>query len=128
MSTPQDCKFTPSHEWVRLDGDVATIGITDHAAHTLSDLVYLGLPKAGDAVTAGSSFGEIESVKAVSDLNSPVTGTVVEVNSALTDQLSDITNEPYGKGWLIRVRLKKSGLPAELLDAAGYDRLVSETA
>ena len=127
MNTPKDCKYTESHEWVRLAGDTATIGITDHAAHTLSDLGYLGLPKKGDAVSAGTTFGEIESVKAVSDLNCPVDGTVVEVNEALTDNLGDVTNDPYGKGWLVKVKVK-GGLPAGLLDADAYDRLVAESA
>ena len=127
MNTPKDCKYTESHEWARLAGDTVTIGITDHAAHTLSDLVYLGLPKKGDAVSAGTTFGEIESVKAVSDLNCPVDGTVVEVNEALTDNLGDVTNDPYGKGWLVKVKLK-GGLPAGLLDADAYDRLVAESA
>jgi glycine cleavage system H protein len=124
---PKDLKYTVSHEWVRVAGDVATIGITEHAAHTLSDLVFLGLPGAGDTVSAGSSFGEIESVKAVSDLNSPVDGEVVEVNAPLTDELSTINADPYGAGWLIKVRVKGK-LPGTLLDADAYEKLIAETA
>jgi glycine cleavage system H protein len=124
---PTDLKYTQSHEWMRLAGDTATIGITDHAAHALSDLVYLGLPKQGDKVAAGKAFGEIESVKAVSDINSPVDGEVVEVNSTLADNLGDVNSDPYGKGWMIKVKLKGKA-PASLLDAAAYDKLVAESA
>ncbi|HEX5010631.1 MAG TPA: glycine cleavage system protein GcvH [Planctomycetota bacterium] len=124
---PPDLKYTETHEWVRLSGDTATIGITDHAAHALSDLVYLGLPKKGDKVSAGKACGEIESVKAVSDINSPVDGEVLEVNSALADSLGDITSDPYGKGWLVKIRIKGKA-PASLMDASAYDKLVAETA
>ncbi|MHC5210554.1 MAG: glycine cleavage system protein GcvH [Planctomycetota bacterium] len=124
---PTDLKYSESHEWTRLEGDVATIGITEHAAHNLSDLVYLGLPSVGDTVSAGSSFGEIESVKAVSDLNSPMDGEVVEVNETLTENLGTINEDPYGEGWLIKVRVK-GGLPDTLLDADAYEKLIAETA
>jgi glycine cleavage system H protein len=124
---PPDLKYTESHEWVRLAGDTATIGITEHAAHALSDLVYLGLPKKGDKVSAGKACGEIESVKAVSDINSPVDGEVLEVNSALADSLGDITSDPYGKGWLVKIKIKGRA-PASLMDASAYDKLVAETA
>ena len=124
---PKDLKYTESHEWARIQGDVATIGITDHAAHALSDLVYLGLPKKGDKVSAGKACGEIESVKAVSDINSPVDGEVLEVNAALADNLGDITSDPYGKGWLVKIKIKGKA-PASLMDASAYDKLVAETA
>ena len=124
---PKDLKYTESHEWVRITGDVATIGITEHAAHALSDLVYLGLPKAGDKVSAGKALGEIESVKAVSDINSPVDGEILEVNGALADSLGDINADPYGKGWMVKVKIK-GRVPATLLDAAAYDKLVAESA
>lgn len=124
---PKDLKYTSTHEWLRLAGDTATIGITDHAAHALSDLVYLGLPKKGDKVTAGKACGEIESVKAVSDINSPVDGEVLDVNSALADSLGDIASDPYGKGWLVKIKLKGRA-PGSLLDAAAYDKLVAESA
>lgn len=119
MSSPADLKYTESHEWCRIEGDVATIGITAHAAEALSDLVYIDLPEAGDDVTAGEPFGEIESVKAVSDLKCPVDGEVTEVNDQLEDNLGDINSDPYGKGWMIKVKL--SGEAEGLLDAAAYD-------
>jgi glycine cleavage system H protein len=124
---PKDLKYTETHEWVRLAGDTVTLGITEHAAHALSDLVFLGLPKKGDKVSAGKACGEIESVKAVSDINSPVDGEVLEVNSALADSLGDITSDPYGKGWLVKIKLKGKA-PASLMDASAYDKLVAETA
>ncbi|HTE06937.1 MAG TPA: glycine cleavage system protein GcvH [Planctomycetota bacterium] len=122
---PKDLKYTESHEWARIEGDVATIGITEHAAQALSDLVYLGLPAVGAKLTAGRSFGEIESVKAVSDLNSPVDGEVIEVNGDLPDNLGTINSDPYGGGWMVKVRLK--GKPSgKLLDAAAYDKHAAE--
>ncbi len=126
MSTT-DLKYTESHEWVRIEGDSATIGITAHAAESLSDLVYLGLPASGDTLAAGESFGEIESVKAVSDLNSPVSGEVTEVNDSLPDNLGVINTDPYGEGWMVKVKLS-GGLPDNLLDAKSYEKLVAENA
>ena len=123
MSSPSDLKYTSSHEWVRIEGDVATLGITQHAAESLSDLVFLDLPEVGDDVTAGESFGEIESVKAVSDLNSSVSGEVVEINAELPDNLGDINSDPYGKGWMIKVKI--SGQGDGLMDAAAYDAHVA---
>ena len=93
MTNPSDCKYSESHEWARIEGDVATIGITAHAAESLSDLVFLELPEVGDEVTAGEGFGEIESVKAVSDLRSPVSGEVIEAHSELEENLKDINTE-----------------------------------
>lgn len=125
MSSPSDLKYTESHEWIRIEGDVATVGITAHAAESLSDLVYIDLPKAGDAVSAGTGFGEIESVKAVSDLKSPVDGEVVEVNEGLENNLGVINAEPYGGGWMIKVKLSGDA-PGSLLDADAYDKHVAE--
>ena len=124
---PKDLKYTGTHEWVRLAGDTVTVGITEHAAHALSDLVYLGLPKKGDKVNAGKACGEIESVKAVSDINSPVDGEVVETNDGLADNLGDITSDPYGKGWLVKIKLKGKA-PGSLMGSGAYDKLVAESA
>jgi len=126
MNNPKDLKYTETHEWVRLDGKTATVGITAHAAEALSDLVFLDLPEAGDTVTAGSSFGEIESVKAVSELKSPVSGEILETNSGLPDSLGDINSDPYGKGWMLKVRV--SAAPTGLMSAAEYERFVAAEA
>lgn len=119
MSNPTDLQYTDDHEWVRVEGETATVGITAHAAETLSDLVFIDLPEVGDEVTAGESFGEIESVKAVSDLNAPVSGEIAEVNADLADNLGDITSDPYGKGWMVKIKV--AGAPEGLMDAAAYD-------
>lgn len=116
---PSDLKFQKSHEWLKLDGNIATVGITDFAVSHLSDLVFLDLPNKGTSVTAGESFGEIESVKAVSSLYAPVTGEVVEVNSELGDNLEWLSEEPFGKAWMIKVKV--TGATAELMDGAAYD-------
>ena len=126
MSNPADLKYTESHEWVRIEGDTATIGITAHAAESLSDLVFLDLPEAGDEVTAGESFGEIESVKAVSELKSPVSGEITETHGDLADNLGDINSDPYGAGWMIKVKV--SSVPDGLMDAAGYEAHVAAEA
>jgi glycine cleavage system H protein len=126
MSNPSDLKYTESHEWVRIEGDTATVGITAHAAESLSDLVYLELPETGDDINAGDSFGEIESVKAVSELRSPVGGEIIEANNALEDALGDINSDPYGKGWMIKVKV--SGTPDGLMDAGAYDKHVAASA
>ena len=113
-----DLKYSKSHEWVRMDGDVAVIGISDFAQDALGDLVFVNLPQVGDDVTAGEAFGDVESVKAVSDLMSPVTGTVCEINEELLDAPENLNNDPYG-AWIIKVD-NISGTD-ELLDAAAYE-------
>jgi glycine cleavage system H protein len=116
---PDDLKFQKSHEWCKIDGDVATFGISDYAVSHLSDLVFLDLPAVGSTVTAGESFGEIESVKAVSSLYSPITGEVIESNEELGDNLDWLSEEPFGKAWMIKVKLTAEG--ADLMDGAAYD-------
>jgi len=116
---PNDRSYMKSHEWCKIDDDVATIGISDHAVSHLSDLVFLDLPQKGTNVTAGESFGEIESVKAVSDLYSPVSGEVVEVNKDLPDNLDWLSQEPYGKAWMLKVRV--TGKSPDLMDSKAYD-------
>ncbi|MCI6729322.1 MAG: glycine cleavage system protein GcvH [Clostridiales bacterium] len=126
MNTPKELKYARSHEWVRMTGpDTAEIGLTDFAQDQLGDLVFVELPEVGDAVTAGESFANVESVKAVSDVYSPVTGVVVEVNEELLDNAALINEDPYG-AWLIRVG-EITG-QEELLDADDYDTVCQEEA
>ena len=125
MNYPAELKYSKSHEWVKMEGDVAVIGISDFAQDALGDVVFVNLPAVGDAVTAGDAFGDVESVKAVSDLVSPVSGEIVEVNEALADEAEALNSDPYGS-WIIKV----SGITAteELLDAAAYEAFCAEEA
>jgi glycine cleavage system H protein len=116
---PTDCLFLKSHEWCKIENGIATIGISDHAVSHLSDLVFLDLPAKGSSVTAGESFGEIESVKAVSSLYSPVSGEVVDSNKDLPDNLEWLAQEPFGKAWMLKVRVTTKS--QDLIDAAAYD-------
>ncbi|GAA4188767.1 glycine cleavage system protein GcvH [Microbacterium oryzae] len=118
--------YTPEHEWIRIDDDIATIGITDYAADQLGDVVYVDLPQAGAAVTAGQVMGEIESTKSVSELYAPVDGTVVEVNEAVDADPDTVNASPFEDAWLVKVRL--SGAPAGLLDRAAYTALTGAEA
>ena len=117
-----DRYYTETHEWVQVDGDVATIGITDFAQSQLGDVVFLELPSVGRQLEPGDSFGAVESVKAASDLYSPVAGSVVEVNEALSEAPETVNRDPYGDGWLVKVRLN-GDLSEGLLDEAGYKAL-----
>ena len=121
MSLPTDRQYTAEHEWVQISGDVARVGVTDYAASSLGDVVYLDLPEAGSTITAGETCGEIESTKSVSDLYAPATGEVVEVNAAAVDNPELVNTDPYGEGWLFTVRT--GGDTAELLDADAYSAL-----
>jgi len=128
MSIPAELRYTEEHEWVSVDGDTASIGITEYAAQQLGDVVYVSLPAAGATVSAGEPCGEVESTKSVSDLYSPVDGEVTEVNDELDDDPGLVNAEPYGAGWMFRVRLATAGdgepaLPAGLLSAAEYEEL-----
>lgn len=117
--------YTESHEWVTLDLEVATVGITDYAQSQLGDVVFLELPSVGKELEAGDTLGVIESVKAASDLYSPVAGSVIEVNEGLSDSPEKVNQDPYGEGWLIKVRLN-GDLSEGLLDEAGYQSLIGE--
>ena len=123
MSVPGELQYTKSHEWIRLEDDIATVGITDHAQDELGDVVFVELPEKGASLGAGDSFGTVESVKAVSDLYAPVGGEVVEVNEALNDSPEKINEEPYGDGWIIRLRVSEE---ADLLSAGDYEKLLEE--
>ena len=127
MSVPGDLQYTKSHEWVRVEGDVATVGITDHAQDELGDVVFVELPEQGATLEAGDSFGAVESVKAVSDLYAPVGGEVVEVNGTLEDSPEKINEDPYGEGWILKLRTSGDG-PAggDLLSADDYEKLLEE--
>ena len=120
MSIPADLKYTTSHEWVRLEGDVATCGITHHAQDALGDVVFVEMPEVGDDVSKGTRAAEIESVKAVSDIYAAVSGEVVEVNEAIDDGPETVNSDPYGAGWLYKVRITAPGEVDSLLDADAY--------
>ena len=123
MSIPDDLQYTKSHEWVRIEDGTATIGITDHAQDELGDIVFVELPDEGATFDAGESFGTVESVKAVSDLYTPVGGEVVEVNSTLEDAPEKINNDPYGEGWIVKLRTTDE---ADLLSPVEYEKVVEE--
>jgi glycine cleavage system H protein len=124
---PADLRYTKDHEWVKVDGDTATIGVTDFAASQLGDVVFVDLPAAGKAVDQFATFGVVESVKAVSDLYAPVSGEVVEVNADLASKPELVNSDPYGAGWMIRVRLGDPAQVPGLLDAAAYEQLTKES-
>jgi glycine cleavage system H protein len=123
LSVPDDLQYTKSHEWVRTEGDTATIGITEHAQEELGDVVFVELPDEGATIEAGESFGTVESVKAVSDLYAPVGGEVVEVNSSLEDAPEKINDDPYGEGWIVKLRTSEE---ADLLSPEEYEKVVEE--
>ncbi|MFG0293666.1 MAG: glycine cleavage system protein GcvH [Phycisphaerales bacterium JB065] len=120
-STPADCKYTESHEWHKLEGDTVTIGITQFAVDELTDITYVELKSVGDSIDAGETIGEVESVKATSDIYSAVGGEIVEVNEALNDDPSLINSDPYTKGWLVKIKVTDASPLDELLDKAAYD-------
>jgi glycine cleavage system H protein len=124
LHVPEELQYTRSHEWVRTEDDTATIGITDHAQDELGDVVFVELPEVGATFDAGDSFGTIESVKAVSDLYTPVSGEVVEVNEALNDSPEKVNEDPYGDGWIIKLRVSDEG--PGFLSASDYEQFVEE--
>jgi glycine cleavage system H protein len=122
FKTPSELKYIKSHEWIKIEGNTATIGISDYAQDSLGDVVYVELPDVGATFAAGAAFGAVESVKASSDLYVPAGGTVIEVNTAATEQTDLVNTDPYGNGWLIKITL--SGDQEELMDAAAYTAFV----
>ncbi|KGN97686.1 glycine cleavage system protein H [Porphyromonas gingivicanis] len=120
MNIPANLKYTTDHEWVSLDGDVATIGITDYAQGELGEIVFVDVPTEGETVAQGEVFGSIEAVKTVADLLMPVEGEVIELNSALEDQPELVNNDPYGNGWIVKVRIADAAQMEALMDAAAY--------
>lgn len=121
MERPADAKYTKTHEWVRVEGEIATVGISDYAVEHLSDLVYVELPPVGTQVKQNEAFGEIESVKAVIDLSAPVSGEVIEINETLPDQLELLSEDTYGPGWMIKVKMSDSGELENLIALAPYN-------
>ena len=127
MDTPSDLRYTSDHEWVRIEGDVATIGITDYAQDALGDVVFVQLPSAGSTVKATASISEVESTKSVSDIYAPLSGEVIEVNAALEADPSVLNSDAYGKGWIFKVRISDPSEISTLLSASDYEDLLGKS-
>jgi glycine cleavage system H protein len=126
LETPSDLRYARTHEWARRDGDVVRVGVTDYAQEQLGDIVFLELPEAGQAVTAGEAFGVVESVKAVDDLHAPVSGEIAEVNGEVLDQPEVVNEDPYGQGWMVAIRPSGAAELEALMDAAAYRKHCEE--
>ena len=124
MNTPTDLKYTKNHEWIKVDGDVATLGITEFAQSELGDIVYVELPEIGDEFDKGDAIGTIEAVKTVADMNTPVSGEILEVNEALEDSSDSINKDPYGNGWIAKIKISDDTEIDELLSAEEYQKLI----
>ena len=122
---PENLRYSKDHEWVGVDGDIATVGITDYAQHALGDVVYIDMPRVGDKLPAHEAFGSVESVKAVSEIFMPVTGEITEVNDGLNDTPEAINNDPYEAGWLIKVQMDNSGEADAMLSAEEYEEYLA---
>jgi glycine cleavage system H protein len=123
---PSDYRYTKDHEWIKVSGDTGTGGITDYAQHELGDVVFVELPPVGTKITAGKTFGTIESVKAVSEIYAPVSGEVVDTNTALTKSPEIVNSDPHGAGWLVKIKLSNPAEVSGLMDAAAYQAFISE--
>ncbi len=126
MSIPKDLRYTQEHEWVKIEGNKVRVGITDFAQHELGDIVFVELPEAGDTVTFNEPFGSVESVKTVSELYSPVSGTVVEVNEELSDNPEFVNESPYENAWMVVIELSDESEVEQLLSAEAYEELIAE--
>jgi glycine cleavage system H protein len=126
MQVPEDLHYTKDHEWVRVEGDIATIGITDYAQSQLGDIVYVELPQVGDQLTASTPFGTVEAVKAVSDIISPISGEVTAVNDEIASTPEKIKESPYGDGWLLKIKMSDAGEVGALLKAEDYKGIIAE--
>lgn len=124
MSIPTDLKYTKNHEWARIEGDVATLGITDHAQKELGDIVFVELPEVGDEFDKGEAIGTIEAVKTVADMNTPLSGEIVEVNEELEDSSEVMNSDPYGKGWIAKIKLSDETEIDDMLSAEEYKELL----
>jgi len=127
-NAPEDLSYTKDHEWVRSKGNQATVGITDHAQHQLGDVVYVELPKVGDKFEASEPFGSVESVKAVSEVYMPLGGSVIEVNESLNDSPEQVNEDPYGDGWMIRIKIDNPAQVDALLTSIEYEDYIKEEA
>lgn len=127
MNVPGDLKYSKTHEWIRVEGDTGTVGISDFAQQELGDIVFVEAPAAGSAVEVGGPMGSVESVKAVSELNAPAAGTVAEVNDALADHPELLNQDPYGQGWIAKITLSAPGDLNGLMDAAAYTQYIAES-
>ncbi len=126
MSVPTDLRFTKEHEWVRIEGDTATFGVTDHAQEALGDIVFVELPEIGRSVDAGEAYGVVESVKAVSDVYAPVAGEVIEINEVLEGEPDLVNSDPYGTGWIIKVKISDNNAETELMTPEEYTAFLDE--
>jgi glycine cleavage system H protein len=126
MEFPSSLRYTKDHEWIKVEGNIATVGITDFAQHELGDIVFVDIPNVGKAISAGEIFGTVEAVKTVSDLYLPVSGTITEVNAGLEANPDGVNTDPYGKGWMIKMELDNPADVNALLDAAAYKQLIGE--
>lgn len=126
MSVPADLRFTKEHEWVRIEGDTATFGISDHAQEALGDIVFVELPDVGRSIDAGESYGAVESVKAVSDVFAPVAGEVIEINETLESEADLVNSDAYGAGWIIKVKISDNNAETELMNADEYTTFLDE--
>jgi len=125
---PEDLRYSKDHEWIRVDGDVATIGITDYAQHSLGDVVYIDMPRVGDKFGTHEAFGSVESVKAVSEIFTPVGGEVSEVNDGVNDTPEAVNNDPYNAGWMVKVKMENAGEADALMSAAEYEEYLEASA
>jgi len=125
MARPKNLRYLKTHEWARVEGEFAWIGITDYAVSHLNEVVFLDLPEVGTDIMMNEPFGEVESIKTVADLFSPVTGQIVERNDELAEELDTLTKDPFGKGWMLKVRMEKPAEIDALLDDAGYQRVIN---
>ena len=123
-NVPEELKYTKDHEWAKIEDNITIVGITDYAQHELGDIVYVELPEKGSDISQGEQFGEIEAVKTVAPLNSPVSGKVVEANTALSDNAGSINSDPYGQGWIIKIEISNPSELEILLDASKYRELI----
>ena len=125
MAYPKDYKYTKEHEWIKVEGKTGTVGITDYAQNSLGDIVYVDAPKVGEAVTAHATFGSVESVKAVSDLYSPVNGEIIAINEKLINDPTIISGDPYGKGWMIKIKIEPGQTLDGLLTLEQYEKQIA---